>query len=100
MKTNGWTAGPWKLAQSSTGFEISSDADTCWIAEVPNVPPYGEANAQLIAAAPELVEALQLLVNQAKEDAAALYAEKGITLLLLQPAIVTAESVLRKAGAL
>jgi hypothetical protein len=65
------TPGPWgisgkeerDLGTLSPGFlEISSAHDVCWIAKVQIHTPEGEANARLIAAAPELLEALKAVV--------------------------------------
>ena len=63
---NNWTAGSWKASPCLGGYEISSPEDACWIARVQNhrgcisTKP-GDANAHLIAAAPDLYEALEKL---------------------------------------
>jgi hypothetical protein len=72
-----WTKGPWGIAQyeNYVGFSIWAAGVGCiaerwWPAEEKNVPI--EANAHLIAAAPELYEALKL---------AAAFFESGYTVL-------------------
>jgi hypothetical protein len=72
MRTK-WTPGKWKVeqydqpvticGQNVPCFEVESEDDECWIAKVQDHcdcigTPEGNANAHLIAAAPELYEAL------------------------------------------
>ena len=72
MSETKWTPGPWEVCDLSIRdgvpvHEITSLHDSCWIAQVQDhrncsgtLP--GSANAHLIAAAPELYEALEALV--------------------------------------
>lgn len=63
MKTTTHTPGPWAFAVSGTAFSITADADPVYVGyvEIPDrmsKVPLAEANARLIAAAPELLAAL------------------------------------------
>lgn len=51
--------GPWKVIALTKSFEIFSEADECSICELQH-DDQSEANANLIAAAPELLKALEL----------------------------------------
>jgi hypothetical protein len=71
----GWTPGPWRVAGKRTGH-VFSDGDPVGVCVVGNwldaelVPFNGDrwaADARLIAAAPDLAEALQSLVNAIME---------------------------------
>ena len=68
MKTN-HTPGPWRVKKRKMDARIFGNVDGGPIATVHYVienasNPHDEANARLIAAAPELLEALELLVAQ------------------------------------
>lgn len=56
------TPGPWKVNQSSTRFELLGP-DVFPILRINGGMVPIEANARLIAAAPELLDALKALVN-------------------------------------
>lgn len=63
--------GPWKFeaaghrgSDGPTGFRVLPAAMRYVIAELFDYGPEGEANAALIAAAPELLEALQGILDQ------------------------------------
>jgi hypothetical protein len=73
-----WTPGPWRVDQYNQPvtvcgqkipcFEVDSEIDACWIAKVQDHrncmgTPEGSANAHLIAAAPELYEALDNMLR-------------------------------------
>ena len=68
MNDPAWTLGPWQAGAFRTTVY---DADGTEIAECIGEPPYDEAtsaaNARLIAAAPELYDALANLVFQVRE---------------------------------
>lgn len=65
------TKGPWRVSTKGpldclkptreNCFEVESDDSAYWVAQVLKVFGEGEANAHLIAAAPELLEALTVL---------------------------------------
>lgn len=81
MSKQAWTKGPWMYGQASNyhGFYIAPAshpipthaAVTDDHIRTFNYPGDTEANARLIAAAPELEEALRLLLQQVDEHAAA-----------------------------
>lgn len=60
-----YTKGPWEIIDSTVyglpAFEISSEDKDNWIAYVLDANMPGKANAQLIAAAPMMYEALKLI---------------------------------------
>lgn len=62
---SGHTPGPWEIFPSSTGFIISKPNEIA-IAGIPNLfeDHPAEANARLIAAAPDLIAALERMVRQ------------------------------------
>lgn len=65
--TTGHTPGPWVVRTTEDGrIAIYSKADSLWITEMLRPMPIlnSEANAHLIAAAPEMLEALKELKNQ------------------------------------
>lgn len=67
MKTAKHTAGQWK---EGTGWIYAEDNGRTHVCTIPNYP-YGdsEANAKLIAAAPDLLEVVELLIKiQDKHD--------------------------------
>lgn len=53
------TPGPWKIGQQCPPFETIDSANGTWVASVEDVYPEQQANAHLIAAAPEMLAALQ-----------------------------------------
>lgn len=60
------TPGPWEFAVSGTCWSITADAEPVYIAvvEIPSRPSKirtSEANARLIASAPDLLEILQIV---------------------------------------
>jgi hypothetical protein len=60
------TPGPWKITKLDKGlrFEIHNPDTDYWIAQVQNPKPInGQANASLIAAAPDMLEALTEMVG-------------------------------------
>ena len=64
------TPGPWSADKWATGYTVSSDLEhysVCHLEECNN----DEANAHLIAAAPELLAALVRLIDCATENPAA-----------------------------
>lgn len=81
------TAGPWKENQYSAGYEIYGGEHSKLVASVAvrrHDDPEGRANSLLIAAAPELLEALE----KCKEAMQAHMKRYGPT-----PNIVTAENI-------
>ena len=63
------TPGPWQYLRSPSGPIRVGPSHNCTVAVAP-FPPTGdqEANARLIAAAPELFDALNALVNAVSPD--------------------------------
>lgn len=61
------TPGPWYVSSSNFNHIIVSEADGTTVGWTTNYPPpenaRGEANAHLIAAAPDLLEALEALAD-------------------------------------
>ena len=53
-----WTKGPWRVLNGKYGLQVHSGKH--WLANIKceSCPAHEEANAQIIAAAPELYEAL------------------------------------------
>lgn len=70
------TPGPWHTVDSTFGnifVESSSDGSVCKVAQKKNMV----ANAQLITAAPDLLEALRVMVDHASEKYPHFEAERG-----------------------
>lgn len=65
MSATKHTPGPWRygLAQNYQGFFVAPGNATLTLAAVHNYPAHTEANAKLIAAAPDLLEALKKISN-------------------------------------
>lgn len=65
------TPGPWTIHQTRKGAEvwIQSERGTVFDSGAPNEWPLSEANARLIAAAPDLLAACELL-NKAQTESA------------------------------
>ena len=81
------TPGPWKVVA------IDWSSDTGWARfEVEGIRVTGMADARPIAAAPELLEALQKLVS-----AATLSAAQGVPFVTDSPGIVRARAAIAKA---
>lgn len=57
-KTVGYTPGPWEYRQFYENGELSGFT-VSGIADIPEISDTAEANARLVAAAPELLEALE-----------------------------------------
>lgn len=64
------TPGPWRYGAASLydGFYIAPDARLPTLAAVHNFPGHAEANARLIAAAPELLSALKDAMRSSRKD--------------------------------
>lgn len=65
---SGHTKGPWKALEGPYGMQIHADNDSGfnpWIANMKceSCPAQEEANARLIAAAPDMLEALENIEN-------------------------------------
>ena len=56
--------GPWSIANDADGWDNIVDADDRRIAEVDSCSGGKDPDARLIAAAPELLEALELMLSQ------------------------------------
>jgi len=86
--TNGakFTPGPWDVHETSQGLEIHPLSDEHGLIVIADVQgaPQNEANARLIASAPELLEALQEAVDCLK------HGEYHATLKMAQAAIAKA----------
>lgn len=69
MSAPAFTPGPWQYLRSPSGPIRVGPSHNCTVAVAP-FPPTGdqEANARLIAAAPELFDALNALVNAVSPD--------------------------------
>lgn len=70
-KKQGWTLGPWKATCNHISAVIKTvNGDTLYptIALVDTTTTASNANARLIAAAPEMVEALQLIMGYEGES--------------------------------
>ncbi len=95
MSEKKFTPGPWKVSKSPDYFENGATViraeNNCVIAVLTDldwpIPKAREANANLIAAAPELLEALEELSNRAH------YADGGF----YEDMIVKAEKAIKKA---
>ncbi len=78
------TKGPWHSHQnqSSPGFRIDSLGNEwqglCKVYQAPGLENEGEANAKLIAAAPELLQALKNIISSAPITCLPLALEKDI----------------------
>jgi len=58
------TPGPWKIVRDASDFIQGVEVDSGWICDTQfNSIPSCEANAKLIAAAPDLLEALQEVIK-------------------------------------
>ena len=57
------TPGPWAVLTGEFALYVTPAGGSRAIAQIPPVSQDAEANARLIAAAPELLEALQLLLD-------------------------------------
>lgn len=71
MSTAKHTPGPWVVQEYSDGFGVSAIADDDLEAICTMIVPINgdeESNARLIAAAPELLEALELALSFDKPD--------------------------------
>jgi len=62
MKTTSHTNGPWSYWPDSCGGVVTQDKTACHVC-VPTDRPEKEANARLIAAAPELLESLDMIAG-------------------------------------
>lgn len=106
-----FTPGPWKInssriSQTST-FEIASESyrsgqdSACWIAQVLQPHIHGEANAHLIAAAPDLYAALKGLRDAAADEAGADHDHPRYSewLSAMNAAMINADAALKKACA-
>jgi hypothetical protein len=75
MKNEDWTKGPWEVHLLKTGVAVYPSNRPKWRAKVTTVPVWegtpgrfeAEANARLIAAAPDLAEAAQPFADLASE---------------------------------
>lgn len=78
------TKGPWHIHQneSSPGFRIDSLGNEwqglCKVYQAPGLEDQGAANAKLIAAAPEMLQALKNIVSSAPVTGLPLAIEKDI----------------------
>lgn len=61
MSETKWTPGPWSVNWARTGAEIFAH-DGKWLMTMERPPSQIHANAHLIAAAPELYEALEAML--------------------------------------
>ena len=74
MSETKWTQGPWVVDERGTAHQPSVMAKLSHVASVGNAQPWCEAkpqwlaNAQLIAAAPDLYAALEPYVNNCDND--------------------------------
>jgi hypothetical protein len=68
------TAGPWaRVAMPDRSWQIETHHDGCRVAQVPDVTSQDEANARLIAAAPDLLHAAQLALRYLTLEGDALF---------------------------
>jgi len=70
MPNDKFTPGPWKVGDEATAIitiECSDGREDCVLAEIENCGKEDEANARLIAAAPELKEALFELLKAVRD---------------------------------
>jgi hypothetical protein len=97
MKTK-YTPGPW----TEDGFKVTAKNKTiCRVDLDGGANAFDNANAKLISAAPEMVEALQTIVNECRKEletwAYAPDNEPGNATQLMGALIETAEKALNKA---
>lgn len=89
------TPGPWRYGNSSKNldqFFVGNNDYTKSIALIDSFHVEHEANAKLIAAAPELLEACKLAIDELKESATALDGQSHETMIkILEAAIAKAE---------
>jgi hypothetical protein len=90
---NNWTKGPWRISEHCSGepHELDIETDSGWFLRISPGYPFNEmaypddtqaefeANAHLIAAAPELYEALKMLVEYIDKEGPAAKEWKAIT---------------------
>jgi hypothetical protein len=71
--TTKYTPGPWSWDTDPNGDRWIIGDKSTWVPRIAKIPRYSEmpneANARLIAAAPELVEALRELTEKVSADA-------------------------------
>jgi hypothetical protein len=102
MDTPKWTPGPWTAVNDSLvrGPHGEAVAATAWTGQYP-IDPNRAANAQVIAAAPEMAEALRLALERLEHpvvhDA---FRADSVQYDRLDATIVIARAALRKAGVL
>lgn len=65
-----YTSGPWKVSKEKTGTYVTNEQDLylACVGVLEPSPEENEANAKLIAAAPELLEACKLIQNSNSWD--------------------------------
>lgn len=99
------TPGPWEWDAGDAGAEFSApystvsvDGGNIIIAEINHYIPEGRANAQLISAAPELLEALEKIVKCERNRAKDLRHRKAwLPLKFSEERIADAEAAIAKA---
>lgn len=95
------TPGPWKAVKTSGSWEVRRDAhDDLPIAQLWKVAAVGmshEANARLLAAAPELLDALKSLHDKTADLIAHLQATDRLHPCFNLPALSHAQEVIAKA---
>lgn len=76
--SNPWTPGPWVVPIGGTEIIITTAEHDEHIATIAGLGDKAEANARLIVAAPEMAEALEMLVDFAKNAPAQDYNEDRV----------------------
>ena len=87
------TKGPWEISRGAQNYAFSIESGSKTIALVPHIPGkmVTKANAQLIAAVPELLEACERLLDDWHSDDANFYIKEPKHLELARQAIKKAK---------